>query len=249
MLTVGMKALRAPLLTLLALTGGAVSGGLAASSPARPSLPTGLPGKLAALLPQPGQVAQLMEQRSARVVSLELQQRVALANGSREALFALLASAARGEPLKYDQRLGITQEEFQRYTRYMVFQPTLVPTGKSVRLNLNRDGTLLKFGEAAGLPGLLRGVVIDLNSGELRTPEGFSAKPRTVAASTAPDRSIDIRGGLEWNVRGNNPVTQNGINGQMQLLQLPEKVVLIYTRFSMLKGRTSEGTVILGYTR
>ncbi|WP_245808520.1 hypothetical protein [Deinococcus hopiensis] len=241
-----MKALRAPLLTLLTLTsGGGFSPTSAASAPARPPLPSGWTGKLAALVPLPGQSAQLLE-RSSRVAFPRLQQRVMTVGGSREALYELFSSVARGELPKYDERLKISREEFGSY---MVFQPILVSTGKLVKLSLTRSGNVLRFGNAAGLPGLLRDVTLDLGSGELRTPEGFGARPRAVDGSNAPDRSIDIRGGFEWNVRGNDPVTQNGINGQLQLLQLPDKVVLIYTRFSMLRGTTSNGTVILGYTR
>ncbi|GAA5534624.1 MULTISPECIES: hypothetical protein [Deinococcus] len=240
-----MKALRAPLLTLLALGGGAMLDRTAAS-PSVPALPVGWQGRLGALLPQPGQTVQLMEQR-ASLAFVELQQRVTTVGGSRDALRALMFSAAKGEPLEYDERLGITQEEFRRY---VVFPSVLAPTGKTARLNVVREGNRLKFGDTPGLNGVLRGLVLDLGTGELHTPEGFGSKPRPVPPSTAPDRTIDIRGGFEWNVKGNSPVTQNGVKGQLQLLQLAgNQVILKYYRFSMLRGVTSEGSIILSYTR
>ncbi|WP_235183135.1 hypothetical protein [Deinococcus phoenicis] len=240
-----MKALRAPLLTLLAVGGVGVMD-RSTATPLAATLSPGWQGRLAALLPQPGQVVQLMEQRPS-LAFVELQQRVTTVGGSRDALRALMLSAAKGEPLEYDARLGITQEEFRRY---VVFRPVLTPTGKTARLNVVREGNLLKFGDAPGLNGTLRGLVLDLNSGELRTPEGFGSKPRAVSPGTAPDRTLDIRGGFEWNVKGNSPVTQNGVKSQLQLLQLPgNQVVFTYTHFSMLRGVISDGTIIFSYAR
>lgn len=247
MLTLGMKALRAPLLTLLAFGGSAVlDTSTATTTTGVGSLPAGWQSKLSALVPLAGQTVQVLEKRSS-LAFVELQQLVTKAGGSREALRQLMLSAARGEPLEYDERLNITQEEFRRY---VVFQPVLAPTGKTLRLNVVRDGNLLKFGDGPGLNGVLRGLVLDLGSGELRTPEGFGGKPHAVVPSTAFDRSIDIRSGFEWNVRGNSPVTQNGVKVQLQLLQLPgNQVILTCYRFSMLRGTTSEGNLIFSYTR
>ncbi|GBF08235.1 hypothetical protein DAERI_270009 [Deinococcus aerius] len=71
-----------------------------------------------------------------------------------------------------------------------------------------------------------------------------------MSASNAPDRSIDIRGGFVWSVKGNNPSTQNALDGQLQLLQLPgSQIILSYSRTSILGGRISEGAVILRYSR
>lgn len=212
---------------------------------------TSLPGsgwmaKLAALLPQPGQVVQLMEQRP-NLTLVELQRRVTLRGGSPDALKAVIASAAKGQRPSYDERLGIPRAEFERY---LVFQPVLTPTGKVVKLPLTREGNRLRFGDAPALGGVLRGLVLDLGTGELRTPEGFVTKPRPITPSEAPDRTLDIRGGYEWVVKGNSPVTQNGVNGQLQLLHLTGgQVVFSYYRLSMMRGTIQEGGVIFGYSR
>ncbi|ABF46376.1 hypothetical protein Dgeo_2082 [Deinococcus geothermalis DSM 11300] len=242
----GMKALRAALLTLLVLGGAAVTSTPVGAASSVENLPAGWQSKLAALVPQPGQLVQLMERRSS-LAFVELQQRVAMAGGSRDALRAVMLSVAKGEAPTYDERLGISRQEFQQY---VVFQPTLVATGRSLKLPLTRDGNRLKFGDAPGLNGVLRGLVLDLGTGELRTPEGFGTRPRAVVPSTAPDRTLDIRGGFEWTVKGNSPVTQNGISGQLQILQLGgSQVILSYSRLSMLHGTIDQGGVILGYTR
>lgn len=248
MLTVGMKAARPPFPTLLALAGAAFTGLslTALAGTASLSLPSGWQTKLAALVPQPGQAVQLMEERPSLVL-VDLQQRVIRAGGSPDALRAVMTSAARGQRPSYDERLGIPRAEFERY---LVFQPVLAVTGKSLKLPLTREGNRLRFGDAPGLNGVLRGLVLDLGNGELRTPEGFASRPRPVTVTSAPDRTLDIRGGFEWAVRGNSPVTQNGINGQLQLLQLPGgQVILSYYRLSMMRGTVQQGGVILGYTR
>ncbi|WP_245558009.1 hypothetical protein [Deinococcus apachensis] len=247
-----MKALRVSLLTLITLGGAAVTGrpveAAGTTIPSLPALPAAWQAKLAGLAPKPGQVVQLMEQRPSLAL-VGLQQRVTIAGGSREALSAVMASVQKGDRPAYDERLNISREEFQQY---LVFQPVLTPSGRSLKLPVTREGNRLKFGDVPGLRGVLRGLTLDLVTGELRTPEGFTGKPRLVTASTAPDRSIDIRGGFVWSVKGTNPATQNALDGQLQLLQLPgSQVILSYSRTSILHGRISEGDgpVILRYSR
>lgn len=245
MLAFGMRAARLPLSPLFALAG-TVLGTLAVAGTTSLPAPGWSMAKLAGLLPQPGQVVQLLGQRPSLTL-VELQRQVTRAGGSPDALRAVMVSAAKGQKPSYDERLGISRVEFERY---LVFQPVLVPTGKSVKLPLTREGTRLRFGDVPGLGGVLRGLVLDLATGELRTPEGFATKPRPVPASNAPDRTLDIRGGLEWAVKGNSPVTQNGVNGQLQLLQLAGgQVIFSYYRLSMLHGTINEGGVTLSYTR
>ncbi|WP_245872806.1 hypothetical protein [Deinococcus planocerae] len=239
---VAPRLLLQPLLAL-AVT---VTGTLALAGTASLPAPGTWAAKLGALLPQPGQAVQLMEQRP-RLTLVELQQRVTRVGGSPDALRAVMMSAAKGQKPTYDERLGLTREEFERY---LVFQPVLATTGKVLKLPLTREGNRLRFGDAPGLGGVLRGLVLDLTTGELRTPEGFATKPRAILANTAPDRILDIRGGYEWVVKGNSPVTQNGVNGQLQLLQLTGgQVIFSYYRLSMLHGTIQEGGVVFGYTR
>ncbi|WP_264775470.1 hypothetical protein [Deinococcus aetherius] len=231
-----------PLLALVALVTGTLSVAGTASLPA----PGGWAARLGALLPQPGQIVQFMEQQP-RLTLVELQRQVTRVGGSPDALRAVMVSAAKGEKPAYDERLGITRGEFERY---LVFQPILSATGRVLKLPLSREGNRLRFGDAPGLGGVLRGLVLDLTTGELRTPEGFATRPRPVSVTTAPDRTLDIRGGFEWVIKGNSPVTQNGVNGQLQLLQLGGgQVIFSYYRLSMLHGIINEGGVIFGYTR
>ncbi|MBB5234380.1 hypothetical protein [Deinococcus budaensis] len=241
-----MWAVRFSLLTVAALSGAALMSASVRAAPSIPALPAGWPSRMAAMLPQPGQSVQPMEWRSSGL-TVELPQRVAQLGGDREALRAALTKVARGELPEYDQRLGISRAEFDSY---LVFQSSLAPVGKRLKLPLTREGNRLKFGDASGLGGVLRGLVLDLTTGELRTPEGFGGRPQPFTPLTDQERRLAVRSGLEWNIRGNNPYTQNGVKATLRLLHLASgQFVLDYDRFSMLRGATSQGRVILQYTR
>jgi hypothetical protein len=168
--------------------------------------------------------------------------------GSPDALRTVIVNVSQGKAPVYDARLGITQDEFKRY---LVFQQSLAPSGKSLKLPLTRDTSRLTFGDAVGMKGILKGVTIDLKTGELRVPEGFSTRPSAVTPSASPSADrLDVKLGYQWNVRANDPVTQNGINGELTLLMLSNgQIILSYNRLSMLRGRIDEGELILGYTR
>ncbi|WP_240741195.1 hypothetical protein [Deinococcus sp. Arct2-2] len=210
-------------------------------------LPAGWQAKLVALLPQAGQVTQILERRSSLSL-FELQRRVTNVGGSPDALRTVIVNVSQGKAPVYDARLGITQDEFKRY---LVFQQSLAPSGKSLKLPVMRDNGRLSFGDAAGMNGVFKGVTIDLKTGELRVPEGFSTRPSAVPPSigTSADR-LDVKLGYQWNLRANDPVTQNGIRGQFTLILLNSgQIILSYDRFSMLRGRINEGELILGYAR
>ena len=239
-----MSASRRSLLPLVALLGLGTAGlgGPGNQALASAESPAALATRVATLLPAAEQTAQLVN-RGARIATVNLQQRVTSVGGSPAALRMVLASAARGQVPSYDARLGITREEFGRY---LAFQPVLVPSGKSLKLPLLRTPQRLTFPEQPGVPALLRGLSFDLRSGEVEVPEGFTFKPVRVPASTASDRSIDLRGGVQWNLHGYDPISQNGIHGQLSLHQLgSNQVLLTYHRTNMLRGVPGEEAEIL----
>lgn len=244
------------LLTVLLSAGNygfGAGGGLVAQNPGNATSGSGtgnnsvLAARIAALLPTPGQVAQVVKIGS-RITSVDLQKRVIEAGGSRKALENVLAVISSGGTPTYDERLNISRAEFGKY---LAFQPVILPTDRTLKLPVTRDASRLTFGDTAGLNGVLRGLTIDLHSAELRVPEGFAVYPVAGSASSAADRSIDIRSAYIWNLTPSyNAQTQNGINGKFSLYQLGNgQVLLIYKRTSMLRGVVSEGEMILSYTR
>ncbi|WP_235204182.1 MULTISPECIES: hypothetical protein [Deinococcus] len=240
-----MRALRL-FLTLLVLGGVALAPVEVRAAPAGLALPSGWLAQMTALLPQPGQSALIMDWQPSRLI-VALPGRVAELGGDREALRTVMSKLSRGEKPAYDPRLGISRAEFESY---VLFEPLLASTNKRVKLPVTREGSRLRFGDVAGLDGVLRGLEIDLLTGELRAPEGFSGKPQLFVAENAQERSLDVQHGFEWNLRGNNPYTQNGINLTLQLVALRGgQVVLSASRFSMMNGRTSDGRVIVQYAR
>ncbi|GAA0513173.1 hypothetical protein [Deinococcus depolymerans] len=228
------------------MTLGLLISGLGRGASTPPALPAGWQPRLAALLPATSQTATLLERRPS-ISTVELQLRVASVGGNPEALQQVIVNAARGLQPTYDERLGISREEFKRY---VVFQEVLASTGKSFRLAVTRDASHVTFGDGPYMDGVLRGVSIDLKTGEMRGPEGFSARPTTVTPSAAPDRGLDVRSGFQWRMTGSNATTGNGVRGTLSLLHLSSgRVVLSYTRTSMIRRAVDTGELIVEYTR
>jgi hypothetical protein len=177
---------------------------------------------------------------------VDLSLRVMNVGGDPQALNQVMASAQRGETPAYNERLGISKKEF---LSYLVFQPTLAAS-RTIRLSVSRDSNRVSFGDAPGMNGMLKGVIIDLRTGEMRGPEGFSAKATSVAPSDSEDRLLDVKSGFQWNIRGNNSGTGNGVRGVLNLLQLSSgDIILSYSRTSMLHNITTRGELIVRYHR
>ena len=238
------------LLLLLGQSGLGQPGGGTAGTVSVPAVPPdlGLRARLGALLPAPGTTAQFMQAQT-RLSVIDFQQRVTQSGGDLKVLANVLGQAQQGTIPSYDERLGITQAEFQRYL-YLIFSKTLEPSGRTVKLALTREGSRLSFGDAGGA-SILKGLSIDLSSGELTTAEGFSARPRSVQISPAKDATgMGASSGLAWDVRGSNPRSQNALQGHLSLLQYGGgQVLLSYNRVSILKGRISEDNVTLMYRK
>lgn len=241
MLKIGMKAAR--FFPLILLLGASV---LAQRLEFIPPLTAGGLVRLAALLPLPGQVATVMVKQPS-LSTVELRTRVERVGGSPEALYQVIVSAGRGVRAPYDPRLGISEEE---YKRYLVFQEVLVSTSKTVKLPVLRDSGRVLFGNVSGLNGVLDGLSINLRTGEMRGPEGYSALPIPVVPSTAPDRVLPVRAGFQWKVIGSDATAGNGVKGTLNLLELESGLIILnYTRTSMINRRLNQGEIILGYDR
>ncbi|UBV42270.1 hypothetical protein LAJ19_11645 [Deinococcus taeanensis] len=242
-----MKQVR-PLPVMLLTALGLLSGAGLSATPLPPALPAGWQARVAALLPQTAQPVTLLERRPS-ISTLQLEIRVASAGGDREVLRAVTTTAARGIPPAYDERLNISREDFKRY---LVFQNTLVSTGKTFRLAVSRDASRVSFGDTPQMNGVLKGVSIDLRTGEMRGPEGFTARPVAVSSNDDPDRGLLVRSGFQWKMTGSNALSGNGVRGTLSLLQLGSgHIVLSYARRSMINRTVDEAEreLIIEYTR
>lgn len=243
---VGMKALALGVGHLLAASllvfPAALSGQIQVANLSPSGLPIGWQGRMAFLAPGPNQVVQPMEQRPGSLI--ELQRRVKDAGGSPSALGEVLRTAAKGEIPDYNEALGISRSEFKKY---LIFEPSLVASGKPTRLNLTLKNNRLIFGSNSALGGILDRLVLDLGTGELTTPEGFSTFPRVVPPNSAIDGALNSRGGFIWTFRGTRE-NGYGIRGEFKLLQLSSsKMILTYSRLSMKNWVNSEGDIIISY--
>ncbi len=193
------------------------------------------------LLPQNGQGATMLlwtRQPQVEVIS----QRIAQAGRLDPAWFrAYFASVSPGAAPPYDARLNEVGVSPQDYQLWLTFRSrvSLTDTGRQVRLNVVRSGNRVIFSPSPGTEAL-SGLSLDLASGELRTPEGFSGKPHAVQVNAANDAfGIGARSGYGWAVQGSNPRTQNAIRANLTLVQLSDGGVLLsYNRVSILAGRT-----------
>ncbi|WP_148234844.1 hypothetical protein [Deinococcus maricopensis] len=189
--------------------------------------------RLTALLPASGQAARVMEWRTTAAGVALIQDR--LATTAPNLLDNFAASVRVGKVPPYDPRYGVTPEE---YARLVVFRNTLATTGRSVKLNVTRTDRKLTFGQAAGAEAL-RGISLDLVSGEMRLPEGYVARPHAVQVSADVDGTgLGARSGWGWKFQGSDPKTFNAIDASVSLMRLSSgSVVLTYNRISIVKGR------------
>lgn len=211
------------------------------AAPPEPPLASGWQGRLAAMLPQTGQSVYLME-RQASIVAVELARGVATANGDPAALTRVLTDIQRGVSPTYDPRLNITEAQFRSY---VVLQNTLAKS-RALKLALSRDANRVFFGSMGGAAGVLSGVTIDLRTGEMRGPEGFTARPSNLSPTAG--RELDVRSGFQWKMNGSDSTVGNGVRGTLYLLQQGSgQIILYYKRTSMVRRVTTEGEVIIGY--
>ncbi len=201
------------------------------------------------LLPATGQQAQVLEIKT-QLSLVQLRRKAAEAGADAQILNEVLGSGQRGQLPGYDPRLKISEAEFRRY---LVFDQALQPSGKMLRLSVQRDGNRLIFGDMGGT-ALLRGISIDLSSGEMRFPEGFSARPDYVYISALQaaqkDDPLGARSGYVWQVRGSNPTTQTALNGHFALMGFSNGTVLLsYSRNGIVRGTVAVGSLNLSYTR
>ncbi|MFC3832418.1 MULTISPECIES: hypothetical protein [Deinococcus] len=218
----------------------------AQGSPAMPPLASGWQARLSSMLPGAGQPADIMS-RQPSISVVDLQRRVVNVQGDPAALNRVLSDVQSGVKPTYDKRLNITPDEF---ARYLVFQQVLKPAGRSIRLPVARDASRVSFGDTADLRGVLKGVYIDLKTGEVHSPEGYSARPVNVPPSLAPDSTLRVLNGFLWKVKGNDSRVGTGVNGTLNLLQLEDgQIILSYKRTSMIRNVLNQGEIILRYRR
>lgn len=229
-----------PFVAACAAVGLGVAGGVVGSDWRSRGLP---------LLPVAGQSAQVLENK-AQLSVVQLRRRATEAGADQQALNTLLGQVQRGQFPGYDPKLKISEAEFRRY---LVFETALQPTGKTLRLSVQRDGGRLTFGDMGGT-ALLRGISIDLTTGEMRFPEGFQAKPEFVYISALQaaqkDDPLGARSGYVWRVRGSNPTTQTALNGHFALMGFSNGTVLLsYNRNGIVRGNVTVGSLNLSYNR
>jgi hypothetical protein len=114
--------------------------------------------------------------------------------------------ARPGEPLAYDQRLGLTEKEYREFL-------TLSDSGqmrpaRTARVVIESVGVGWRFGQSTELAGL-RGLQVDTVKNEVRSP--FGALPPTTRIQPSPgQRATGPWGGPQWKLEALNLNTITG---------------------------------------
>lgn len=189
--------------------------------------------RMLAMLPENAQNAEVMAWvPDPEVVAIK--ERIRQAQQQDPRWFREYAAEHADDPVPpWHPKFGVTESEYAR-----TLSPDwlhLEKTGKQVRLFLSRTGNKVVFQGGPGAEAL-RGLTLDVSTGEVRIPEGFSAKPRTVDLSEKDDHiGLGARKGWGWSFEGVNLKTHVAVKANLNLLQLASGgVVLAYNRGSTL---------------
>lgn len=220
-------------LLLPALIGASVAG------PAQAQLD--LKARLLALLPEGTQAVNEMSwQRDPDLAAIELRMNQAVQSDPRW-FREYFASHSADEQIPYHPKFGVTERDYVRYSEDPGVR--LVKTGKLLKVTTIKQGNRLIFQGGAGTE-MLRGVSLDLVSGELRIPEGYTAKSHAVNVVVAPGRvdafGLPARKGWGWSI---NPTGAAGpgktsVWARLTLVQFAGGPVLLsYNRAVVANGR------------
>lgn len=229
-------------------------GGVAAQS----ALPSDLKGRLAALLPDNGQSAQVMDiVRDPAIAALEKRLSQAIAQDPRWFDEYRRANINASE-LPWSAKLGLTRNEWVTLNKDSGKRFTRAQPPRTASVAWQRSGNRVTFTRGSGTENL-GGITLDLVTGELRLPEGYSAKPYNVDVTikNGVDKNgyVDAFGqsrrGLGWSI--NVMTSSTRFEARFYLLQLESgALVLSYDRTSLVRDQrlvTPKSTLMLMFDK
>lgn len=136
--------------------------------------------------------------------------------------------------LPWHPKFGVTASDYQKYLT--ADRGSFVRTGKTTTLLLEKLGNKVIFRGGNGVEAL-RGLLLDLVSGELRLPEGFKALPEPVSVNTS-GAGLAPRRGYAWHMEGADTTSKLVLRAQLSLLRFDDGSVLMsYNRVSAKNGK------------
>lgn len=195
-----------------------------------------LRARLLAMLPDSAQSAQVLEYTQDPEYAA-LQERVDFAMRQDPLWFRDYLAQYQGQSrIPYNPKFGVNEREYLRYIGDCCRGVRLTKNGKAVRLSISRSGNKVTFQGGGGADGL-RGLTLDIVTGELRVPEGFSARPHPIIAN---DNALGLqpRKGWGWQITNSKASSRMSMWAGFSLLQFQNGTVLLsYHRQTSVGGQ------------
>ena len=193
-----------------------------------------LKSRLMALLPGSVQSVELLEwQPNEEIVAIR--ERILQAQRADPRWFREYAASHEDqEVLPWHPKFGVSERDYQKYLS--ADRGHFAKTGKTTNLVMDKVGTKVIFRGGNGVEAL-SGLLLDLVSGELRLPEGFTASPIPVNVSVS-NSGLGPRKGYAWHINGADTTAKLVLRVQLSLLQFADGSVLMsYNRASAKNSR------------
>lgn len=192
-------------------------------------------GRITAMLPDNGQAAEVMEVGLDDEIR-DIQTRLRQAQRQDPRWFSSYSSSHAADPfLPYHPKFGITEREYERFLTDSGIR--VVRSGRTARVNVTIVGGKAIFQGGVGAEAL-KGIVLNIATGELKLPEGPSARPHTVYVNgRTDDTGLGTRSGYGWKLSMSG---QNGMSiwANFNLVQLAGGAVLLaFNKVTVVNGR------------
>jgi hypothetical protein len=149
------------------------------------------------VLPSDGKEVDVMElQFPARMQELTQKMQQAIAKDP-DWLPEVLKKLKPGETLPYDERLGLSKEQYEEYLG-LTKKMTLTKT-KTVKARVKQEGDRIELSFGEDLPGI-NGVIIDLKSDAVSMPAGVATERSQIKASEG-QKATGPWNGIQWKMQ------------------------------------------------
>jgi|GEM_PF-5974705 len=190
-----------------------------------------LRSRLLALVPDTTQAAEILKWGVDPEIVV-IRERITQAVRQDPAWFRDYSDLFPGRTPPYHPKFGVSEGEYRRLLTESGVR--LLKTGGAARVTVTVTSTRVTFQGGTNGAEVLKGITLNLTTGELRVPEGFTAKPHSVSVNGQNDNvGLPSRTGWGWSIVGTNAQTKTVVRANLSLLQLETgEVLLAYNRAS-----------------
>jgi hypothetical protein len=182
--------------------------------------------RMTGMIPEHNQVAEIMEFGYDEQIQ-EIHERFRQAERQDPRWFRdYRAAHADSAFLPYHVKFGVSAQEYERLLTDKGLR--LIRTGRTARLAVTISGGKAIFQGGSGAEAL-KGIVLNLATGELRLPESnLVARPQVRSVGTRGDvLGLGSRSGWGWEISSTNPQSRVSVWANFTLMQFPNGTVLL----------------------